>query len=228
MKYLRERKKKYDRKIQYFKMLRRMSGNSRKRSKYKRQVGRKTNQFTFTFRVDKPSPRKKGIKPKPYTRVLEQRQKLRMFASQMTLRQFRRISFKLSNLILNTNYFFYAFEARLDVFLYRMNFFVSSYQCRQVINHGFVKVNDFLITLPSFKIGKFNFVSFLNSKKAFSILKLRFKKYLIFCNLPFYILTNFRIMLFIFVSLPTTRSLYFFPLRLKHTFQSLRKRFAFY
>ncbi|XXS36643.1 MAG: 30S ribosomal protein S4 [Candidatus Nasuia deltocephalinicola] len=59
-----------------------------------------------------------------------------------------------------------SFESRLDNYIYRIGFSTTRNEARQMINHNFIKLNNFICKHPSkcLKVG--DFISF-NSKKNF-------------------------------------------------------------
>lgn len=217
--FLRYKKKKYDARIERYRNLRKIYGKKFNKKKLKR---------SFSFRTDRPNPKKKRRRFKFYSFNLGYRQMMRTFATQMNLTKFRKISNYLSCSGRISSDFFYFFECRIDLILYRLNFFTSSFQSRQTLNHGFAAVNGYSIYSSSFIVKKFDFISFQNKKRAYKILKNRFKRFLIICNTPFFLITNYRLMEFMYVFLPKHHKFYYYPLKMRNLIRSLGKRFAFY
>ena len=109
-------------------------------------------QNSFSYKVvteEKEFKRKKRtIKINNYINLL----KLRCFYGGLGTRKFKRLFEQMS---LNTNTigrsFAYLVESRVDVILYRANFFTSIYAAKQAINHGKVFVNGVVLKQASYK-----------------------------------------------------------------------------
>jgi len=109
------------------------------------------NQFLYKVSTaDKEFKRKKrSIKITNYINRL----KLKQFYGGIKLKQFKRDLLLLSNTsFIIGNSFFYFYESRLDVVLYRLNLFNSIYSSRQFILHKKVYVDGFPVNISSFKL----------------------------------------------------------------------------
>ena len=79
--------------------------------------------------------------------------KLRRFYGNLGKKKFTRLFRQLglhSNALGRS--FAYLLESRLDIILYRSNFFNSIFEARQAINHKRIYINGNLVTQPSFKV----------------------------------------------------------------------------
>ena len=79
--------------------------------------------------------------------------KLRRFYGNLGKKKFTRL-FRQQGLHSNAlgRSFAYFLESRLDVILYRSNFFSSIFAARQAINHKRIYINGEIVTQPSFKV----------------------------------------------------------------------------
>lgn len=129
--------------------------------------------------------------------------KLRRFYGNLRKKNFKRI-FKEKGL--NDNFlglsFAYFLENRLDVILYRANFFTSIFTARQHINHKKIFVNGIIETKPGLKLYINDIISICNYKKFYVITKRRLLKKKLLGNYPVYLDVNYKLGLILLTSMP--------------------------
>jgi small subunit ribosomal protein S4 len=137
-----------------------------------------------------------------YGILLTNRQKLRKFYGNISLKQFKKIlkKGKILNPNSKLNTFLYILETRLDIMLYRLNLVNSIYQARQLISHKHILINGETINLAKHNI-KFLDILTIDPKEKFNILNrveiiLKKKKFL---PIPNYIEANYNTLEFIFL-----------------------------
>lgn len=144
--------------------------------------------------------KKRTLKINNYLNLL----KLRRFYGNIRERQFKR-NFK--NLLLTpqviNRVFAYFLESRLDVVLYRSNFFSSIFAAKQFINHKKVFVNGMLVNKPGYRLKIDDVVHIKNSAIFYENLKYRLEKNMILTNHPSYLFVNYKLGLIKLISLPT-------------------------
>jgi len=143
--------------------------------------------------------KKRTLKINNYLNLL----KLRRFYGNIREKQFKR-NFK--NLALTPHVvnrvFAYFLESRLDVVLYRSNFFNSIFSAKQFINHKKVYVNGFLVNKPGYRLKIDDVVNIKNPAFFYENLKQRLHKNVILTNHPSYLFVNYKLGLIKLVSLP--------------------------
>lgn len=176
--------------------------------KYKRLLKRQSffllkKQDKFLYQVateDKEFRRKKRtIKINNYLNML----KLRCFYGNLGLKKFKRI-FRQNSLNSNlvARSFSYFLESRLDVILYRANFFSSIYAARQYINHKKVYVNGVVVNKPGYNVSINDIITLSNYQDFYLDLQSRLKNDSILVNYPKYLEVNYKLGAIIFARLP--------------------------
>jgi len=166
--------------------------NERLIKRLKRVLLKRREKFVYKVVTDEQEIKRlrHSLKSKYYFGML----KLRCFYGNLRKRNFKRI-FKdrgLTDKFL-VGAFPYFLESRLDVLLYRANFFNSIFTARQFINHKKIFVNGLLETKPGLKILLYDMISIPNFKKFYLLLKRRLKKKKVLINYPNYLLVNYRL-----------------------------------
>ena len=104
----------------------------------------------------------------------------------------------------------YLLEGRLEVVLYRANFFVSILAARQAITHLKVSVNGFVVNKPNYllKLGDIITLNKTSSERLamYNLLKSKFakKSRTVFVNYPKYIEVNYKLLSIIFIKNPVS------------------------
>lgn len=148
--------------------------------------------FTYKPETDEKEfkRRKKTIKSAVYLMLL----KLRRFYGYLGKKKLKRVLLKKG---LNTNVltesFAYLLESRLDVILYRSNFFSSIFAARQYINHKKVFVNGSLVTKPGTQIMINDIVTITRTTFYYKELKNRLSARKILVNFPRYLEVNYKL-----------------------------------
>jgi ribosomal protein S4 len=138
-----------------------LSRYERKKQKQKEKLGLDKKNFNpFYYRVDIikliPKRKKKTI----HLRRLKIRHKIRMFATQMMVKQFNKKYLKKARRSAKMlKSFFFLFETRLDVIIYRMGLMRDAATIRQLINHNNFLINNKPSKIPGQQIKLFDFVS---------------------------------------------------------------------
>jgi len=131
--------------------------------------------------------------------------KLRRFYGSLGKRKFKKV-FRQNNI--NTNFvgrsFAYFLEGRLDVILYRANFFKSIFEARQYINHKKIYVNGLLVTKPGFLIFINDIITVSHFKKYYENLNSILAARNLFINYPAYMEVNYKLGSIILVKMPET------------------------
>lgn len=150
--------------------------------------------------------KKKTLKINNYLNLL----KLRRFYGNLRLKQFKR-NFKHLNLLPHfaNKSFAYFLESRLDVILYRANFFKSIFAAKQVINHKKVYVNGIMVNKPGYRIKIDDVVSLENPLFYYNLVKERLLKKQILGNYPPYLYVNYKLGLIKFIKLPLNKDVPF-------------------
>jgi small subunit ribosomal protein S4 len=150
--------------------------------------------------------KKRTIKINLYLNML----KLRRFYGSLGKRKFKRI-FRQNTM--NTNIlgrsFAYFLESRLDVVLYRANFFSSIFAARQYINHKKVFVNGVIVNKPGFKIFINDIVVLSNSSQFYQNLKKRLEDKELLINYPSYLEVNYKLSSIILIKMPINKEVPF-------------------
>ena len=179
----------------------------------------------FYYRVDIGKPKRKKRRLSIFGLRLKLRQKVRKFASQMNVRQFRmyiKKSSKFNKLYLT---FLRFLESRLDFLVYRMNFVSTSAEGRFFINHGNFLINGQQCFFPSQQVKNFQIISVLDKFFYYNLLLDRILNFKFFINVPKYIEINYRILSGILVYAPNKNQIPY-PSKMKaEVFASIGKRF---
>ncbi len=129
--------------------------------------------------------------------------KLRRFYGNIRKKKFKR---NFNNLIFTpqiaTRSFAYFLESRLDIILFRSNFFQSIFAARQYINHKKVFVNGVLVNKPGYCLRIDDIVSVNNPEYFYENIKKRLMEDKILCNYPSYLYVNYQLGLIKFIKLP--------------------------
>ena len=143
--------------------------------------------------------KKQTLKIKSYLNLL----KLRRFYGNIGKRKFKK-SFQTLSIKSNvsTQSFAYFLESRLDVILYRANFFKSIFAARQYISHKKVYVNGNLIAKSGYRVKVDDVVCVKDPLFFYWNLKSSLKKRFILGNYPSYLYVNYKLGLIKLISLP--------------------------
>lgn len=169
---------------------------------------RKRGQFLYKVVSEEQEfkRRKRTLKINNYLNLL----KLRRFYGNIGRKKFKR-SFK--NLALTPNVatrsFGYFLESRLDVVLYRANFFSSIFAARQYINHKKVYVNGLLVNKPGYRIKIDDLINVEEVSLFYSQIKKRLLNNQILCNYPKYLYVDYALGTIKFIRLPLNEEIPF-------------------
>ena len=105
--------------------------------------------------------------------------------------------------------FAYFLEGRLDVILYRSNFFTSIFAARQYISHNKVLINGLVVNKPSYIVSLHDVITLRNIEILYISLKERLKSRSILVNHPSYLEVNYKIGAISLVMLPDVKSVPF-------------------
>jgi small subunit ribosomal protein S4 len=105
--------------------------------------------------------------------------------------------------------FAYFLEGRLDVILYRSNFFTSIFAARQYISHNKVLINGLVVNKPSYIVSLHDVITLRNIETLYISLKERLKSRSILVNHPSYLEVNYKIGAISLVMLPDVKSVPF-------------------
>lgn len=184
---------------------------------------RKKERFVYKVVTDEQEFKKKKrtIKINEYLAML----KLRRFYGNLRKKNFKRI-FRQKGL--NDNFlgrsFAYFLESRLDVILYRANFFTSIYAARQFINHKKVLVNGLIESKPGIKLYVNDIISLYNYKNFYSNIKNKLINKKLLGNYPAYLEVNYKLGLIILTKIPEIKEVpYPFFMNLEKLSQSFLK-----
>lgn len=179
----------------------------------------------FYYRIDIGKPKRFKRRLSIFGKRLKLRQKVRKFASQMTVRQVRtyvKKSVKFNKLYIT---FLRFLETRLDFIVYRMNFVDNSREGRFLINHGNFLINGKQSRFGSHKVKNFQVVSVLDKNLFYEKIIGRLENFKIFINTPVYIEINFRILSGVFIFSPNSQQIPY-PSKMKsEIIASIGKRF---
>jgi small subunit ribosomal protein S4 len=179
----------------------------------------------FYYRIDIGKPKRKRRRLSIFGIRLKFRQKIRKFASQMNVRQFRmyiKKSLKFNKLYL---IFLKYLESRLDFLIYRMNFVNNSREGRFLINHGNFLVNGKQTFFPSQQIESFQIITVLNKNFFYKKILENILNFNFFINIPLYIEMNYRILSGVLIFIPMGNQIPY-PSKMKsEIFASIGKRF---
>lgn len=129
--------------------------------------------------------------------------KLRRFYGNLKKKQFKRVV-NTSRVPLSSikRSFPLLLETRLDVILYRANFFKSIYAARQFISHKKICVNGIITNRCGYKVSLGDFISVVEPHKFYSNIKKNLKMNNLLVNYPAYLEVNFKLGTVIFTKLP--------------------------
>lgn len=165
-------------------------------------ISKKRSKFLYKVVTDEKEfkRKKRTLKINYYLTLL----KLRRFYGNLGRNQFKRI-FKQNSLTSNVlgRSFAYFLESRLDVILYRSNFFHSIYAARQFINHKKVYINGVLVTKPGYKLFINDIITLSLSSNYYSTLKKRLDERQILVNVPRYLEVDYQLGSIIFTRMPS-------------------------
>ncbi len=143
--------------------------------------------------------KKRTIKINKYLNLL----KLRRFYGNLSKKKFKRIfQQKAVNINIVGRSFAFFLESRLDVILYRANFFTSIYEARQYINHNKVFVNGLIVNKPSTKIFLNDIIVLKNPIIFYDNLKNRLNENSLLVNYPSYLEVNYKLGSVILTKIP--------------------------
>jgi len=143
----------------------------------------------------------------------------------MTVRQFRSYIKKATRGSFLFLKFLSLMERRIDFILFRLNFFQTSGQARQAINHGNILLNGKQCLFPSTQVKFYDVVSVVNKSLFYRNLFNYFKLKLVFRSLPAYLEANYRIMSGIFIFVPKQDKIRY-PVKIKpNLLTSIGKKF---
>lgn len=160
----------------------------------KRQFFLSAKKLKFLY---KPVSEEKEFKRKKRSMKINSyltRLKLRRFYGSITKQELKKV---IQNASLNTNIlgrsFIYLLESRLDVILYRANFFSSIMAARQYINHKKVYINGILADKPSQRLFVNDIISISDPLLVYQQIQQRLEKKKFLINYPQYLEVNYRL-----------------------------------
>lgn len=158
--------------------------------------------------------KKKTFKSKHYLQTL----KLRRFYGNLKKRKFKKL---LSHPIVNNSFFgksyIYLLETRLDLLIYRSNFFHSIFAAKQFILHHGIYVNGGLIFRPNYRIGLSDVIFIKNVEKYYIEIHQKLKVNMLFSNYPSYLEVNYKLGMLILFKHPNPIEVPFpFPINYKN------------
>jgi small subunit ribosomal protein S4 len=179
----------------------------------------------FSYRIDIVKNRKKFRRLSMFAKRLKTRFVVRKFASEMTVRQFRGYIKKATRGSFLFLKFLSLMERRIDFIVFRLNFFQTSAQARQAINHGNILLNGKICFFPSTQVKFYDIISVVNKPLFYGNLLKFFKSKLIFKSLPSYLEVNYRIMSGTFLFFPKQSKIRY-PIKIKpNLLTSIGKKF---
>jgi small subunit ribosomal protein S4 len=136
--------------------------------------------------------------------------KLRRFYGNIGKRKFKRL-FKKPALDSNAlgRSFAYFLESRLDVILYRSNFFNSIFAARQAINHNKIYVNGNNVTKPSFTVFINDIVTVSQISDFYKHFKQKLQNNKILTNYPSYLEINYKLGMIVLLKMPFNKEVPF-------------------
>jgi small subunit ribosomal protein S4 len=158
--------------------------------------------------------KKRRLKTKYYLNLL----KIRRFYGNLSKKDFKKV-FKESNL--NSSFlgksFICLLETRLDVILYRSNFFNSIFAARQYILHKGVYVNGLLFKKPNYRLKLNNLIFLKNPDIFYNKIKDKLKNKKIFGTYPKYLEVNYKLGAITLIKIPKVEEVPFpFFINFKH------------
>ena len=155
-------------------------------------LAKRRGKFLYKITTDEKEFKRKrrSLKINNYLNLL----KLRRFYGNLRYKKFKRNFNQLSLPVnLATRSFAYFLESRLDVVLYRSNFFSSIYSARQYISHKKVSVNGKVITKPGFTLKIDDIITLSNPKLLYNQLNARLDSGKVLTNYPSYLEINYKL-----------------------------------
>jgi small subunit ribosomal protein S4 len=189
---------------------------------YFKKHGRKQE---FYYRIDIGKPKRKKRRLSIFGIRLKFRQKIRKFASQMNVRQFRMYVKKSAKFNKLYKTFLKFLEGRLDFLIYRMNFVNNAREGRFLINHGNFLINGQKACFPSQQVLNYQTISVVNKDFFYSKILNRLLNFNFFINVPVYIEINFRILTGILIFIPKKKQIPYPSKMSSEVFASIGKRF---
>jgi small subunit ribosomal protein S4 len=130
----------------------------------------------FVRRASTPGPQKKrrGGAPSEYKKSLEEKQTLKKQYG-LSERQFKRYVketlSKMGKVDDVSAELIRRLEKRLDNVIFRLGFAKSRVQARQLVSHGYFKINGKPVNIPSYQVKKDDIVSLKENKKVKGVFK---------------------------------------------------------
>jgi small subunit ribosomal protein S4 len=156
---------------------------------------------------------KKRKRPTPFGKLLNIKQSLKFFYSNLGENIFKRnIKISLQSPSKTLDKLASVIESRLDSVIFRSCFVVSFQEARQLINHRFVTVNNVCITSVNKKINKGDIIKIENC----SISKKIFLDTLISRSIPNYLELDLKNLVIVFLWDTNFRNTYY-PLKMKYS-----------
>jgi small subunit ribosomal protein S4 len=141
------------------------------------------------------------------------KQGLKLFYSNLSEKSFKKyLILAIKSPSKTIDKFISILERRLDTVLYRSLFVSSFFEARQLINHGFVYINNKQVVLPHIKLYQQDFVYL---KKIINSLDL-FRFFILVKSMPNYLEMNFVCFTIIFLWDTNIANVYY-PLNLKYS-----------
>jgi small subunit ribosomal protein S4 len=146
------------------------------RLRLQRRLGVRLPGLTTKLKKRKKSPGQHGQEPSKirksaYRIRLEEKQKLR-FNYSVTEKQLFRYVKEARKIKGSTGFIILQFlEMRLDTIVYRLNLAPTIIAARQLVSHGHIKVNNHLVTIPSFQCQGGDIVEVLENEKSVNLVK---------------------------------------------------------
>lgn len=169
---------------------------------------KKKTKFTYKIVSEEKEfkKRKKSMKRNIYLTML----KLRRFYGNLGKKKFTRV-FRQKGLHSNAlgRSFAYFLESRLDVILYRSNFFNSIFAARQAINHKKIYINGILVTQPSYKVFINDIINISEICNFYKKLKQKLENNKILSNYPSYLEVNYKLGVILLIKMPTNKDVPF-------------------
>jgi ribosomal protein S4 len=132
---------------------------------YTLKLKKKSIPYLFRIKIiEQPFFSKKRTK---FYKFFILRQQFRIFYSFIKIKKLRKIIFKCLKKKDSVNSFIYFLESRLDIILFRLNFFSSVREARQKILHGNILINGKVIKQSSYNMKESDCLSFCNEKVIF-------------------------------------------------------------
>jgi ribosomal protein S4 len=177
---------------------------------------RKVKYFAYQAVTGEKEFRRKirNVKAKHYLNKL----KLRRFYGNISKKKIKKI-FRES--FLNSNFlgksFICLLESRLDVLLYRANFFKSIFSSRQYIFHQGIYVNGVMLYKPNYKVKVDSFIFIKDIDNFYKIMKSKLRNKKIFGTYPAYLEINYKLGCISLYKIPEVKEVPFpFFLNYKH------------